>query len=192
MGRLRNLAISIFVVLWTLVFHYESTRLFYLSPLAGRELPKLKFLFPPAGWIMFYNVDETFSHTEVYGLKGEGMTLIDPHDIFETRWVGYDNIRRNVLLSVLDRSSAPQFCTYLRRKFPQYENFAVAHAIWPSVTGRLRSMSSIAPLGAASPPPARGMKPRAGTATGPPGLPGEPSAVVKDKGRKLYQLAYPC
>lgn len=133
---MRKIAISIFVIVWTLAFHYESTRLFYLSPIAGRELPKLKFLFPPAGWIMFYNVDETHSRTEVYGIRGEEHTLLDPHAIFETRWVGYDNIRRNILLSVLDRASAPQFCTYLKRKFPDYERFAVAHAIWPSVIKR--------------------------------------------------------
>ncbi len=148
MSRLRNAAISIFVILWTLAFHYESTRLFYLSPMAGRELAKLKFLFPPAGWIMFYNVGETTSRAEVYGIGSAGPTLLDPHDIFETRWVGYDNIRRNILLSVLDRDSAPQFCGYLARKFSRYDRFAVAHAIWPS--------------------------------------------VIKNKGEKLYQLAYTC
>lgn len=130
---MRKVAISIFVIGWTLLFHYESTRLFYLSPIFGHELPKVKFLFPPAGWIMFYNIDESYSRAEVYGIKGDEATLIDPHDIFETRWVGYDNIHRNILVSVLDPGTASSFCSYLKRKFPAHESFGVVHAIWPSV-----------------------------------------------------------
>ena len=52
--RLRNATISIFVVLWLFIFHYESTRIFYLNAATQSELPKFKFLFPPAGWIMFF------------------------------------------------------------------------------------------------------------------------------------------
>ena len=120
------------MVVWLFLFHYESVRFSYLSPLAGFELPKLKFLYPPAGWIMFYNVGETEVRAEVYGVKGSNLELIDPHKIFENRWIGYDNIRRNVLVSVLNPAHADSFGLYLRRKFPQYERFSVAQVIIPS------------------------------------------------------------
>jgi len=149
----RNVWISLFVIVWTAVFHYETLRLNYLSPLAlrlrsalalskaegrveglvGRELPKLKFLYPPAGWIMFFHVDESSGVAEVYGIRKSQPVLIDPHDIFETRFVWYDNIHRNVLISVLSAHDAPRFCRYLRRKFPQYERFAVVYAQYPDL-----------------------------------------------------------
>ena len=94
--RLKRIAISIFVVVWLAVFFYESNRYFYLSPLFGRPLPKVKFLFPPAGWIMFFNVDDGFGYAEVFGIKASVKTKIDPHDILQTKAVGYDNIHRNV------------------------------------------------------------------------------------------------
>ena len=130
--KIRSALITVFVVAWTLLFHYESLRTFYLNPAFGRELPKFKFLFPPAGWIMFYRVDETEGRAEVTGDKGERSELIDPHRIFANRWIGYDNIHRNVLISVLDRRQAASFCRYLKRKFPEYERFAVAYVIYPS------------------------------------------------------------
>ena len=133
----RHFLISLFVLAWIGVFHYETLRLNYLSPLAGRELPKLKFLYPPAGWIMFFDVDRTYGCAEVYGWpKGQRHgypELIDPHDIFRTRFVWYDNIRRNVLVSVLSPHDAPRFCPYLARKFPQYDAFAVVQAVYPDV-----------------------------------------------------------
>ncbi|MDO8580528.1 MAG: hypothetical protein Q7S13_03515, partial [Candidatus Omnitrophota bacterium] len=49
----RNIFISLFVIVWLGIFHYESTRAFFLEPLFHRPLYKFKFLFPPAGWIMF-------------------------------------------------------------------------------------------------------------------------------------------
>lgn len=120
---------------WVLLFHYESLRHNYLRPLFGFDLPKLKFLFPPAGWIMFYHVGEGDGRAEVYGFRGPASPPeeIDPHRIFETRWVGYDNLRRNILISVLDPSSGPRFCRYLARKFPEYGSFVVAQAWTPSV-----------------------------------------------------------
>ena len=130
----RNTRISLFVIAWLLVFHYETFRLNYLSPLAGRELPKLKFLFPPAGWIMFFNVDQSYGTAEVYGNRGGEPFFIDPHQIFRTRFVGYDNIHRNVMVGVLSPSVGEQFCGYLHRKFPQYDGFAVAYAAYPDVT----------------------------------------------------------
>jgi hypothetical protein len=134
--RWRNAGISLFVIAWTAVFHYETLRLNYLSPLIGRELPKLKFLFPPAGWIMFFNVDRSYGFAEVIGFQEGRPILIDPHLIFETRFVGYDNIRRNVLVSALSLHQAPRFCAYLKRKFPQMEGFDVVYAVFPDVVNR--------------------------------------------------------
>ncbi len=134
--KVRDGIITVFVIAWLILFYYESMRYNYLSPLAGRELPKFKFLFPPAGWIMFFQVDESEGRAEVYGIResihGRKVELIDPHRIFENHWIGYDNIRRNVLISVLHPSRADSFCHYLKRKFPQYERFAVTEAIYPS------------------------------------------------------------
>jgi hypothetical protein len=126
-------AISAFAAAWLLLFHYESLRLSYLNPLLGVELPKTKLLFPPAGWIMFYRVDDSDGRAEVYGLKDGAAALIDPHRVFATRWLGYDNIRRNILVSVLHPSRAPDFCRYLARKFPEYDSFAVVEVWIPSV-----------------------------------------------------------
>lgn len=129
----RNTWISIFVILWTLLFHYESIRYFYLNPFFHRDLPKMKFLFPPAGWIMFYNVDETCGFAEVYGIKNHHPEKIDPHRILATKAILYDNIHRNVLSSVLYESARPVFCRFLNRKFPEYEEFVILAAYYPSV-----------------------------------------------------------
>lgn len=132
----RHTWISLFVIAWIGLFHYETLRLSYLSPLVGRELPKLKFLYPPAGWIMFFQVDRAYGMAEVYGIRDGEPILIDPHAIFATRFVWYDNIRRNVLVSVLSPHDAPRFCRYLARKFPEYDAFAVAYAVYPDVVER--------------------------------------------------------
>jgi len=134
--RRRNTWISAFVIVWIAVFHYETLRLSYLSPLAGRALPKLKFLYPPAGWIMFFSVDRSYGFAEVYGVSGTQPVLIDPHRVFATRAVLYDNIHRNVLVSVLSAQDAPSFCRYLDRKFPEYEGFAVVYRVYPDVVNR--------------------------------------------------------
>lgn len=131
-ARSRNFRITVFVIFWLLLFNYESLRTHYLSPLFGTELPKFKFLFPPAGWIMFYRVSESEVRAEVYGQKGTSLEPINPHRIFGNRWIGYDNIRRNVLVSVLGRHSEASFCRYLKRKFPQYDSFVIMEAIYPS------------------------------------------------------------
>ena len=130
--RRRNVWITLFVVAWMSLFHYETLRLRYLSPLAGRELPKLKWLYPPAGWIMFFNVDRAYGFAEVYGFREGRPVRLDPHEIFRTRFVLYDNIRRNVLITTLDRDVQPRFCRYLKRKFPQYDGFYVMAAFYPS------------------------------------------------------------
>ena len=129
----RNIAISVFVVAWIALFHYESLRANYLDPLAGRPLPKFKFLYPPAGWIMFFNVDQRYGFAEVYGLRDGQAEKIDPHKIFATRFIGYDNIRRNVMISVVSSHAGPRFCAFLHRKFPEYQTFAVVYGEYSDV-----------------------------------------------------------
>ena len=123
-----NAAVNLFVVCWSLLFFYETFRTNYLSPLAGHRLPKFTLLFPPAGWIMFFNVDPGYGFAEVYGLRNGQHEMIDPHLIFHTKAVGYDNIRRNVLVSVLSQEAAEPFCHYLKWRLPRYEAFAVVYA----------------------------------------------------------------
>lgn len=129
----RNPFITYFVVFWIVLFHYESLRANYLSPLAGRPLPKFSLLFPPAGWIMFFNIDRSYGFAEVYGRKNGQFALINPHAIFHTKAVGYDNIRRNVLVGVLYQQQAAGFCRYLKWRLPAYEAFAVVYASYPDV-----------------------------------------------------------
>ncbi len=130
--RRRDVAITIFVLSWIAFFQYQTLRLHYLNPLAmrlwGRELPTIPLLFPPAGWIMFYNVDPTYGFAEAYGMREGIPELLDPHAIFPMRNLGYDNIRRNVLVSVLSQDAVPGFCRHLRRRFPAYDGFAVVYA----------------------------------------------------------------
>jgi len=83
---------------------------------------------------MFYRVDDADGRAEVWGLRDGRAKPIDPHRIFATRWLGYDNIRRNVLVTALDPVHAPAFCRYLRRKFPEYGGFSVQEVVAPSVT----------------------------------------------------------
>jgi len=133
-SRLRNIVITFFVILWTTVFQYESIRYFYLNPLFDKPLPKVKFLFPPAGWIMFYNVDDRFGHLEVYGSKDGTSQLIDPHDIFRTRTIGFDNIHRGILGTVSSRYKAAPFCRYMIRRFPYFDRFVISYIHHPSIT----------------------------------------------------------
>ena len=134
MTRPKKLAISLFVICWLFLFNYESLRYKYLNPWVGRTLPKLRLLFPPAGWIMFFRISDQEGRIEVYGLQKGLATLIDPHDIFRTRFVLYDNIHRNVLINVGSRDAVRPFCRFLNRKFPQYEGFSVYYLTYPSVT----------------------------------------------------------
>lgn len=133
-GRFRNTLITVFVILWTVIFHYESTRYFYLNPLVGKNLPKLKFLFPPAGWIMFFNVDDAYGAAEIYGIKDRSPELIDPHRILETKAILYDNIHRNVLSGVLSSYYQRSFCRFLNRKFPEFDGFLAVATYYSSVT----------------------------------------------------------
>lgn len=130
----RNIFISIFVVLWLFIFHYESLRYFDLTSLTQREIPKLKFLFPPAGWIMFFNVNDSYSYVEVYGKKGNSVQLIDPHDIFRTRTVGFDNIHRNILSAASSQELAAPFCQFLKHRLPYYEDFVIIAVSYPAIS----------------------------------------------------------
>lgn len=132
--RLRNVFITMFVIVWTIVFHYESLRFFYLNSFFEKPLPKVKFLFPPAGWIMFYAVSDSFGYVEVYGVKEGVSQLIDPHDIFRTRTIGFDNIHRNILSTVSNRQLARPFCTYLERRFSYFDRFLITVVYYPSIS----------------------------------------------------------
>ena len=132
--KFRNIFISIFVIVWTLVFHYESIRFFYLNPLFDKPLPKVKFLFPPAGWIMFYSVGNTYGHVQVYGVTDRGMVALDPHDINRVRTIGFDNIHRNILSGVANRRHARGFCQHLENRFPDFERFLVTSIYYPNIT----------------------------------------------------------
>jgi hypothetical protein len=132
--QIRNTFISVFVILWLVIFYYESTCVYYLQPFLKRELPKMKFLFPPAGWIMFYNIEDNFGFAEVYGVKNGNPQLIDPHQILQTRAIGYDNINRNALITVLSPGMQDVFCPFLKRKFPYFEKFFVTYVQYPHLT----------------------------------------------------------
>ncbi len=129
--KIRNIFITLFVIAYTLVFHYESTRHFYLNPLFKKELPKVKFLFPPAGWIMFYRVDKQYGFTEVYGIKDKQQQRIDPHEIFKVRTIGFDNIHRGVLGTVTYRQYAQSFCRHLRSTFDYFDEFLIVSHYYP-------------------------------------------------------------
>jgi len=132
--QLRNKFISIFVVFWLALFYYESTCVYYLEPFLKRTLPRVKFLFPPAGWIMFYDIEDNFGDTEIYGVKYGTLQLIDPHQILQTRAIGYDNIHRNALMMVLSEGMSNSFCPYLKRKFPYFDKFLITYVEYPHLT----------------------------------------------------------
>ncbi len=134
LGATKTWLISGFVIAWLLVYNYESLRFNYLNRWLGMQLPKVKLLFPPAGWIMFYEVGDASGGAEVWAVKDNQITVLDPHAIFGTRWLGYDNIHRGVLGRVLNPAQGPAFYRYLKRKFPGYEKFAVVQVYYPSVT----------------------------------------------------------
>jgi len=84
---------------------------------------------------MFYNVGDQFGVTEVFGLNaGQPPQFIDPHQILETRDIGYDNIHRGVMGTILSPQMQPQACRYLHRKFPYFEKFLVTYVQYPSLT----------------------------------------------------------
>lgn len=131
----RNILISIFVALWLGLFFYESTRHFFLNQMSRRvlkrDLPKVKMLFPPAGWIMFYRVDPQTGYVQVYGVRDGKWEVVDPHTIIETRTVGFDNIHRGILGAFLRKRY--EACRFLVRKFPFYDKFVLTQVYYPDV-----------------------------------------------------------
>ena len=134
--RLRNVAIVVFIILWNGVFHYESLRQFFLSPLLKVSLSKTKFLFPPAGWIMFFTISDNFGYIQVYGVKDGRPQPLDPHDIIRTRTILFDNIHRNILSQVTNPSVRSSFCQYLRYRFPLFDDFLITSIYYSSITKR--------------------------------------------------------
>jgi len=132
MNQWRNRWITCFVILWCLAFHYESVRHFYLEPLVGKPLPKIKFLFPPAGWIMFYRVDPSYGYVRIFGYKESQSYEIDPHEIFRVRTIGYDNIHRGVIAAAASRHSQSAFCDHLHRRFEAMDSFRVVSTYYPN------------------------------------------------------------
>ncbi len=133
--KLSKFIISVFVIVWLLAFHYESLRGFYLNPLFHRELPKIKLLFPPAGWIMFFKVDDSAADVEVFGLNADHQPqLIDPHDILETRPIGYDNIHRGAMFVFASPENRQQACAFLRRKLSYFQGFLVTYVQYPQMS----------------------------------------------------------
>lgn len=133
----RNACISIFVVVWLVLFHYQSLRHFYIAPWVKKhwdvDLAPTPWLFPPAGWIMFYQVGESTGFTEVYGVKDGQPQFLDPHDILPVKTIMFDNIHRGILGNVLSRGYEQSFCGYLKRKFSYFDEFWVTAVHYPSV-----------------------------------------------------------
>ena len=132
MKRFRNVIISLFVIAYTLVFHYESLRSFYLEKWFQKDLPKVKLLFPPAGWIMFYQVGQRFGHTDIYGVKGKQKQHIDSHEIFRVRTIGYDNIHRGIMGTLTYKRNAKTFCNHMFKNFDYFDEFYVVTTFYPN------------------------------------------------------------
>jgi hypothetical protein len=142
----KNSLISLFVVLWLCVYHYMSLKQFYLEPWLKRPLPRVPMLFPPAGWIMFYQVDDQFGEVNVYGLEGAKLVgrgrqvslnytdkyLIDQHEIFRTRTILFDNIKRGLIHGAVARQQS--FCAFLEYRFPHYDGFEIRYIYYPEMT----------------------------------------------------------
>ena len=131
MGKWRDRFITFFVILWCLAFHYESVRYFYLQPLLKRPLPKIKFLFPPAGWIMFYHVDSGYAHNRIFGVKNSQSYEIDPHEVFRVRTIGFDNVHRGVVSGAASQRYRYAFCKQLYTRFKGNDNFIIVQDYYP-------------------------------------------------------------
>jgi len=144
---LQTLFITFFVIFWMVLFHYESVRHFYLNPyvypkiknlkVVAKLLPegfkKTKFLFPPAGWIMFFRVTPSYGNVEIIAIDGQRSYRLDPHQVLLTRDIMYDNVYRGVLGSFAENRNAPQTCRYLKRRFPEFDNFIVRYHYYRNV-----------------------------------------------------------
>ncbi len=129
----RDRFITLFVLIWLIVYFYNNTRLMLLRPFIQRHFPRAaahlpvnQFLFPPAGPIMFLHLDDTFAHFVVYGVKDLKLYELNPHKIIQNRTLFYDNTHRGVLSAIADRETAPSFCRMMDRRFPEFDDFVVA------------------------------------------------------------------
>ncbi|MCA9395026.1 MAG: hypothetical protein KC900_12550 [Candidatus Omnitrophica bacterium] len=135
-ARVRNTYISIFIIFWLALFQYESVRGFLLNDRWKLNAPKTRFLFPPAGWIMFYTVEPEAGYFEVLGVKGRQTHVIDPHHIFRVRTIGYDNIHRGILGTAYNPDNpyvAADFCRYLNYRFPDFDEFLFMGYFYPNI-----------------------------------------------------------
>lgn len=112
----RNGLLSVFVAAWLLLFACATLRARPICLLTG-----------------FSQIEPRYGFAEVYGLTHGKPERIAPHTIFPLKHLGCDNMRRNILVSVLDERVAPSFCPYLQRKFPAYEDFLVVAAEYPDL-----------------------------------------------------------
>lgn len=95
---------------------------------------------------MFYNVDDKFGEVNVYGIKGVDLKVkgkkvllnakerhfIDQHDIFRTRTIFFDNIKRGLIFGAVSRQK--QFCNFLEFRFPFYDGFEVKYIYYPEMS----------------------------------------------------------
>jgi len=123
-----------------------SVKYFYLEPWLKKPLPRVPMLFPPAGWIMFYNVNDQFGEAQVYGIEGISIVgagrdarinyktkfLIDQHEIFRTRTILFDNIKRGLIHGALRNKE--QFCAFLEYRFPYYDGFEIRYIHYPQMS----------------------------------------------------------
>ncbi|GEM_PF-978650 len=138
--ELRDRFISCFVVIWLVLFFYNNTRHMLLEPFFRKSLhnPTFnlamnKFLFPPAGPIMFYDVGDAFGYHKVFGIKGGQIFELDPHQIYLSRTLFYDNVHRGVLGDIADPGNIPLFCRVMHRRMPEFDDFAVVFRVYPSL-----------------------------------------------------------
>ena len=128
MKKGRKILISLLILAGMVLFHYESIRFLYLSPALGR-LPEIPFLFPKNGWTLFYKFENFWVNLEVFGSpKGKNPEWIDPHRIFRTRFWGFDTVPHNSLMNIAIYGTQPEFCAFLKKKFPAYENFLLVQS----------------------------------------------------------------
>ena len=80
---------------------------------------------------MFYQVGPSAGFYEIYGIKDKRPQLIDPHDIFRTRTIGYDNLHRGIMGGAAHPRRGRDFCRFLRYRFPYFDEFIVAGAYYP-------------------------------------------------------------
>lgn len=95
---------------------------------------------------MFFNVGDSASNVEVYGINEDGHPqFIDPHHILQTRPIGYDNIHRGALSAFVAPENRRQACAFLFRNLPYFKGFFVTYVQYPSLSqGRFKEKRFVA------------------------------------------------